>query len=359
MRHVFHHRICSVLAALLVMLLVVPGEVFATTVFLTSGTSWNTPADWDNAANSIECIGSGADGRPASDVTFSGGGGGGGGAYAKITNLTISGAITYQIGASATSTSVTPNTARVRETYFNGTASSSASLSCSWGKYSGDTTGGVGGATNASTGDTKYAGGNGGTATAFTVTGGGGGGGSAGPTGVGQNGGGSANADPSGGGGGGGSNGGSSTAGSASTGTGGANGGNGTGGSGAGTGGSSPSAGTSGGGGSTGSDSGSSNGAAGGCDTAFDTSYGACGGGGGSGGCGGFASSGDGGNGGAYGGGGGGSGASFFDPPGIGGVGGTGLIVITYTPSVASSGRMTRLFGKTRVYNGKVRIFSR
>jgi len=40
------------------------------TVVLTSGTSWTTPADWNNANNSVICIGGGGGGSAtAANVT--------------------------------------------------------------------------------------------------------------------------------------------------------------------------------------------------------------------------------------------------------------------------------------------------
>ena len=47
-----------------------------------STTSWTVPANWNNANNSIECIGGGGNGAL-------GGGGGGGGAYSKVSNVTL------------------------------------------------------------------------------------------------------------------------------------------------------------------------------------------------------------------------------------------------------------------------------
>jgi hypothetical protein len=62
-----------------------------TVIFLTSGTSFIRPADWNNAANKIEAIGAGGD----STVAL---GGRPGGCYAKITNFTCPATLTYQIG---------------------------------------------------------------------------------------------------------------------------------------------------------------------------------------------------------------------------------------------------------------------
>ena len=68
--------------------------------FLTTGTSWTVPKDWNNAQNQIECIGGGGGGRAGAA-----GGGGGGGAYSSITNLALTPGATlaYKIGAGGAS----------------------------------------------------------------------------------------------------------------------------------------------------------------------------------------------------------------------------------------------------------------
>lgn len=71
---------------------------------LTTGTSFTTPVDWNNAANSIYLFGGGGGGS-GSNITGTnraGGGGGGGGGFTLLTNQTISGAISYAIGAGGT-----------------------------------------------------------------------------------------------------------------------------------------------------------------------------------------------------------------------------------------------------------------
>lgn len=132
--------------------------------------TFSVPSDWNSANNTIECIGSGGTG------TANASGGAGGGAYAKITNLSLTGggSATYAIGATAT-TSAGGNWV---ETYFNSTASSSASISCAFGKLGGSGAG-QGGLTANSTGTTKNAGGS---------QGGRGGGGAGGKNGAGANG---------------------------------------------------------------------------------------------------------------------------------------------------------------------------
>lgn len=300
---------------------------YAATEFLTSGTSWSTPGDWNNSDNSIECIGAGGNGAAGADGAS--GGGGGGGAYARVTNITLSGSIDYVVASGGSGS----------DTYFNGAASSTASISCAGGKNASGLTAGAGGSTADSTGTTEYAGGTGGVGQSSTSNrNSGGGGGSAGPTGAGQNGGASSASAGDGGAGGGGSNGGSSTAGTnGADSTTGRDGGHGTSGAGGGTGGADGASGSDGtvGGGGGGSGRPNSNddkGGNGGCDTAFDATHGACGGGGGGGGSTSFGA--DGGNGGTYGGGGAGGGkdADGDLTHGTAGTGGAGLIVITYTP---------------------------
>ncbi len=130
-------------------------------VFLTTGSgsgnqSWNVPTDW-TSTNTIECIGSGGDGGTKGGGTGQASPGGGGGAYAAISSLgtlTPGGTATFAVGADATTTTATPAVGNARETYFDGSASSTASLSCAWGTMggAGTTVVGVGGATTRSIG---------------------------------------------------------------------------------------------------------------------------------------------------------------------------------------------------------------
>jgi hypothetical protein len=73
-----------------------------TVIFLTSGTSFSRPADWNNSANKIEAIGGGGDSGTA------------GAAYAAITNYAMPSTLTYQIGVhngtTGSGTSPTSNT---------------------------------------------------------------------------------------------------------------------------------------------------------------------------------------------------------------------------------------------------------
>lgn len=315
----------------------IPTVVFLTANPGTGNQTWTVPSDWSDS-NLIQCIGSGGNGGTNGGT---GGAGGGGGAYASVTNLTgltPGGSATFSIGSSSTTTTNSAAVGMVRETYFNGSASSSASLSCSYGKYSSSNTAPVGGASGLSTGSIKNSGGNGG---AGTASGGGGGGGSAGPFGVGRNGGASNNTGQTGGGGGG-SNGGSSSTGSNGTsgGNGGA-GGQGTGGTGQGAGGvlgvSACTNGTAGTGAGGGGGATAEPGCNGSIDAAFDSTHGAGGGGGGSG------AGNLGGDGPTYGGGGGGDGSGLQQP------GGQGIVVITYIPS-AGGGGGTSTYDQTDFY---------
>lgn len=153
----------------------------ASEIFLTSGTSWTVPSDWNGADNSIECIGAGGHGGAEDGVI--GGGGGGGGAYARINNLNLDpgSSVTYQIGVGGGSTSETGTA----NTWFNGTSLQQASLSAHGGNFFDlGGYGGFGGQETHSQGSVVYSGGNGGRANG----GGGGGGGAAGPNGAGANG---------------------------------------------------------------------------------------------------------------------------------------------------------------------------
>lgn len=304
--------------------LIVPrayAQTFLTTGAGSGNQTWNVPSDWNSSSNSIECIGAGGDGGNAD------GAGGSGGEYRKITNLTLtpSGTATYSVGAHASTTA----SKIYAETYFNGTASSTASLSCSPGKLGGSN--GVSATTTGAsngTGATHFNGGDGGRNN-FGPNGAAGGGGAAGPSGVGA-GGSCGGCNSNSGGGGGGANNGSAGQ-QSPDGSAGGNGGNGGGGTGGGAGGLSGLAGTNGtagtGGGGGGAGAGGGPGGNGAIDQAFDSTHGAGAGGGGGG-----SGTGGGGNGGTYGGGAGGGGYGS----GVGGVGGQGIIVITYTPGATT-----------------------
>ena len=309
-----------------VLILFLPGHAFAattTTIFLTSGTSWTVPTNWNPMNNTVECIGPGGNGAVA--LSTQGGTGGGGGAYAKVSNLSLTGTISYVVGTGGSG----------NDTYFNGAASSTASLSCAPGTNGTSLIGGLGGKTVNGTGTIKKAGGD--SKDSISGDSGGTGGGGAGS----KNGDGAATVSPIavGGGVGGGGSGGGTVGAAVGTGNGG-DGGNNSSGSGHGVGSTSGgvdgTAGTAGGGGGGGSGATfgvTSNGGAGGPGTEWDGTHGSGGGGGGGGGIAVGSTAGkNGGNGGLYGGGAAGGGRSLNGTPGNGGTGANGIIVITYIP---------------------------
>ena len=68
----------------------------ATEIFITGGVTWNVPADWNSADNTIECIGAGGNGA-TKNVTANGGTGGGGGEYRRINNQTLTASSTVDV----------------------------------------------------------------------------------------------------------------------------------------------------------------------------------------------------------------------------------------------------------------------
>ena len=184
-------------------------------VYLTSGTSWTVPSDWNSETNSIEVIGGGGGGGQGTLRSFSGqnghgGPGGGGGGYSKSPNvsLTPGGSVAYAVGTGGSS-----NAGNGGDTYICNSASGCGSISGTAvvvGAKGGaggtnstagpssdgtDGTAGAGGAAASGVGTVKYSGGTGGTASDAgarpgNVTGyaGAGGGGAAGLNGAGSNG---------------------------------------------------------------------------------------------------------------------------------------------------------------------------
>src|SRR3989344_2732866 len=161
------------------------------TVYLTSGTSYNVPADWNDSNNSIEAIGAGGGGSNLA----TGGGGGGGGAYAKSTNIDLapSGTVTYAIGTGGGTETAggdtwfcnnTTSCANYTDTNVvvsaNGGAGADTSTNAAG---AGGTTGGV------SNVPTEFAGGPGGAGSAAGDDSTGGGGGAGSPNGIGGTGG--------------------------------------------------------------------------------------------------------------------------------------------------------------------------
>lgn len=175
----------------------------ANTIYLTSGTQWTVPMDWNNNDNYIECYGAGASGDGCQW-----GAGGGAGAWAKRTNLSLTAGsiVTYQVGAGGPTTAASSQGTAGGDTWFNGTSYSTASCAAPGGArstYPGSgqiVTGGVGGQASICRGGNgvtvvnpgagfAYSGGNGGTNNFNVAFSGSGGGGAAGPGGNGSNGG--------------------------------------------------------------------------------------------------------------------------------------------------------------------------
>ncbi|MBN1168649.1 helix-turn-helix domain-containing protein, partial [Candidatus Woesebacteria bacterium] len=270
------------------------------TIYITSGTSWQVPSDWNDSDNTVEVIGGGGGGANGAAESGGnggvGGGGGGGGGYAIATNvdLTPDDYVTVQVGQGGTVGN--PGT----QTYFNGGSCATSSVCATGGGAASGATGGTAGTYSVGTGYSGGSGGGGG-GVANAGGGGGGGGGAGGPNAAGDGG----------------------TIGSSASGnSGGAGGGGGQG------------DGTSGGSGGTGGTAGGGTGGNGGNGTEWDSTHGS---GGGSGGGGGGSRNGNGGpagtagtyGAGGAGGGGEGRGGTTF---GSGASGRNGLIVVDYTP---------------------------
>jgi hypothetical protein len=314
--------------------------------YLTSGTTWTVPSDWNNSSNTIECIGGGAAGDKGNDTPGIGAGGGGG-AYSRSVNVVLSGTINYVVGAGGTT-----DAANGGNTVFNGTTllNVSATAGCAAEQGYGSAPNGaqVGGSpglasngTAVGLGAVKFSGGSAicNTTGNWANTHGpvGAGGGAAGPLGAG----GSvtwteAPVTLQAGGNGGGGNGGGGNGGNTVTNPG-ANGGNNWSGSGGGPGGSSSAtagtAGTNGGGGGGGGYTAA--GSNGGTGTEWDASHGSGGGGGANGDGNGVGTSNPPGNGALYGGGGAGGGDNSYTAFGTGAA---GIIVITYFSTASGQG---------------------
>src|ERR1700733_13389414 len=181
-RNVSMKRIPIFAASLLLLSLSAPRFAVAqtTVIFLTSGTSWTVPNNWNNGNNTTEEIGSGGYTKGSDTIL----GGAGGGSYSRVSNLTLTPntQVTYQIGTSGQA--VTTGGA----TWFNGTSISNASVSAEGGCAGG--TGGCANSITSNIGQIIYKGGNGAATTSCGqyITCGGGGGGAGGPHGAGING---------------------------------------------------------------------------------------------------------------------------------------------------------------------------
>ena len=185
---------------------------------LISGTSFTTPADWNNTSNSIYMFGGGGGGGGSSVGVYGlSGGGGGGGGFRLLSNQTLSGAVSYAIGAGGTAGAAGTGTIVTAGTGGTTTWNTTNTATGGGGGSSRGTipqsTGGAGGTGTYSGG----AGGVGGIATGAFTSGGGGGGGCGWLLGIGGAGGNGGAADVSSftGGGGGGGNGGGTNGGNA------------------------------------------------------------------------------------------------------------------------------------------------
>jgi hypothetical protein len=318
-----------------------PQTVKTTKVYLTTGTSWPVPSDWNSNANTIEVIGAGGGGAQGWG-NARGGNGGAGGAYSKINNLSLTpgNTVTYVIGAGGNA-GVSTSGGAGGDTYFNGAncgASSVCAKGGNGGTKSSSSLSAAGGSAASGVGATKFSGGSGGGAASY---GGGGGGGAAGPLGSGGGGQGGSTSYGAGFGGGGGGGGSDASASSATiwTGTAGGNNASGSGGGSAdkcNPGGAGSNGGGGGGGGgdnitsACASNKTNRTGGAGGAGVDWSASYGSGGGGGGGGTIGNGSAASPGGAGGLYGAGGGGGGWNSGGGA-AGAAGAQGIIVITYS----------------------------
>jgi hypothetical protein len=298
----------------------------------TGQTSYTTPPTWNNSNNYIEVIGGGAGGLTGDAGTSAdgghGNGAGGGGAYSKITDLTLSGDITIQVGDGG------GMGAGGEDTFFNrtagaaGTCADTVSVCAKGGGAPSGQTGGSGGSSGSGVGETLVSGGNGGNGgngLVHNTGGGGGGGGGAGGCGASacvkaSVGGTGNNGDP-----------GTNSVGNGEGGTGGIGGQ-----------GDSTYGGTA---GTAGVPNGGAGGNGGNGDEWDATPYGSGGGGGGGAGAAKLLIGGAGGTAGTYGGGGGGGGGSGEDlltPGGVGGAAANGIIVVSWTPVGPSNSDLMR-----------------
>jgi hypothetical protein len=166
--------------------------VLTHTVILTDTGSvleWEVHPTFNNADNSIHCIGAGGGGARTGST---GGKAGGGGAYAAITNLDLSGSpgvVQYRVGAGGQFGSGAQSPTAGGDTWFDGADFAAASVGARGGQQGSGQTGlGQGGQAASSTGTVKFNGGNGGSG-GSAFGGGGGAGAAAGPNGNGGNGG--------------------------------------------------------------------------------------------------------------------------------------------------------------------------
>src|SRR5262249_43998949 len=98
-----------------------------TVVFLTTtgaGQTWTVPADWNDAANTIEAIGGGGGGEATVGLS-NGGYGGGGGEYRAISNVSattlggVGNAVSFSIGTGGAGGTSGSNGSNGGDTTFN------------------------------------------------------------------------------------------------------------------------------------------------------------------------------------------------------------------------------------------------
>src|ERR1035437_656430 len=141
-----------------------------TQIFLTSGTTWTVPTDWNNSNNSIECLGGGGGGSSQNNGASSSGASGGG--YGKVSNITLtpSSTVNYAVGVGGTAGNAGLGGGNGGDTYFNAASYAAATVAGQHGLGSQGTATYAGGSGK---GTTVYSGGG-------TSTGNNGGGGAAG-----------------------------------------------------------------------------------------------------------------------------------------------------------------------------------
>jgi hypothetical protein len=152
-----------------------------------SNQTFTSPSDWNNASNTIECIGAGGSGGARDDVQSATGGGGG--AYSKISNFYFASPgvsqTTYQIGIGGTAITMSgagqsANGNAGGDSWFGAATCANASVCAKGGgagqqASGGSVSGGTGGAAASGVGTAKFSGGRGGnTNGANQATGGGG-----------------------------------------------------------------------------------------------------------------------------------------------------------------------------------------
>lgn len=143
------------------------------TTFLTSGTSWTVPSDWNSNNNTIEVIAGGGGGGGATSLATRASSGGGGGAYSRAINvsLTPGGTVTYAVGSGGAAGANSSDGGTGGDSYFCNSTSNCASIlgsavvvGAKGGTGAGPHTGGtpgVGGAAASGVGNVRYSGGDG------------------------------------------------------------------------------------------------------------------------------------------------------------------------------------------------------